>query len=173
MILSACSKWDTEPWLTGFTLTPYLKPQMEMIRQRGRQLPYNGNCKFTMSLMPKAIWNGAVLAESDQTEVVEGNHYFPPDTINKESSQVRLTTCRGKGLPVTSIEVDGQVNKDAAWTIQPREKAKTLRVMWRFGGKSRGLGGYYRGELANGCPLDIAAPLTQASDLAKTGCKLL
>ncbi len=68
--------------------------------------------------MPKAIWNGAVLAESDKCVVVEGNQYFPPDAINKEYFQEsnNHTTCPWKGVAsYYSIEVDGQVNKDAAW----------------------------------------------------------
>lgn len=68
--------------------------------------------------MPKAIWNGAVLAESDRTEVVEGNHYFPPEAIDRQYFQESSThtTCPWKGLAsYYNIEVDGQVNKDAAW----------------------------------------------------------
>jgi len=53
--------------------------------------------------MPSAIWNGAVLAESDQTEVVEGNHYLRLTMINKEYFQSSQThDMRGKGLPVTT-----------------------------------------------------------------------
>ncbi len=68
--------------------------------------------------MPKAIWNGAVLAESSSTEVVEGNHYFPPDSINKQyfTESNTHTSCPWKGTAsYYSIQVDGQVNKDAAW----------------------------------------------------------
>ena len=66
----------------------------------------------------KAIWNGAVLAESEKTEVVEGNHYFPPDSIHrryfKESGT--HTTCGWKGrASYYDLVVDGQENKDAAW----------------------------------------------------------
>ena len=68
--------------------------------------------------MPKAIWNNAVLAESDRCEVVEGNQYFPPDSINQQylkSSQTH-TTCPWKGIAsYYDIEVEGKVNKDAAW----------------------------------------------------------
>ena len=66
----------------------------------------------------KAIWNGAVLADSDKTIVVEGNHYFPSDTINREYFQESSThtTCPWKGeASYYNIVVDGQVNKDAAW----------------------------------------------------------
>jgi uncharacterized protein (DUF427 family) len=70
---------------------------------------------FTMS---KAIWSGAVLAESDHCEVVEGNYYFPATAINtayfKESNT--HTTCPWKGVAsYYDIVVDGKVNKDAAW----------------------------------------------------------
>lgn len=68
--------------------------------------------------MPKAIWNGAVLAESDKCVVVENNQYFPPDAINKEyfKDSSTHTTCPWKGVAsYYTIEVQGQVNKDAAW----------------------------------------------------------
>ncbi|MGB3207600.1 MAG: DUF427 domain-containing protein [Crinalium sp.] len=80
--------------------------------------------------MPKAIWNGAVLAESDRCIVVEGNQYFPPDAINKQYFQESSThtSCPWKGLAsYYSIEVDGQVNKDAAWYYpQAKDKAKNI-----------------------------------------------
>jgi uncharacterized protein (DUF427 family) len=66
----------------------------------------------------KAIWNNAVLAESDDTVVVEGNHYFPADSINKEffaPSQTH-TVCGWKGTAsYYDVVVDGETNKDAAW----------------------------------------------------------
>lgn len=66
----------------------------------------------------KAVWNGATLAESDETIVVEGNHYFPANTIKREyfhESQGH-TVCHWKGLAsYFDIEVDGKVNHDAAW----------------------------------------------------------
>lgn len=80
--------------------------------------------------MPKAIWNGAVLAESDRTEVVEGNHYFPPEAINKQffTDSSTHTTCGWKGVAsYYSIEVDGQINKDAAWYYpEPKDSAKKI-----------------------------------------------
>jgi uncharacterized protein (DUF427 family) len=88
--------------------------------------------------MPKAIWNGAVLAESDKCEVVEGNQYFPPDAIKteyfKESST--HTTCPWKGVAsYYDVVVDGQVNKDAAWYYpQTKEAAKNIEgyvAFWR------------------------------------------
>ncbi|MEO6391448.1 MAG: DUF427 domain-containing protein [Pyrinomonadaceae bacterium] len=66
----------------------------------------------------KAIWNGVVLAESDATEVVEGNHYFPADSIKKEYFQPSEThtTCGWKGeASYYTIAVNGQTNPDAAW----------------------------------------------------------
>ena len=68
--------------------------------------------------MPRAIWNGEVLADSDQTEVVEGNHYFPPDSLRREFFQESQTTsvCGWKGTAqYYDVVVDGQVNNDAAW----------------------------------------------------------
>ena len=68
--------------------------------------------------MAKAVWNGAVLAESDKTEVVEGNHYFPPESLNKQYFQPSETTsvCGWKGTAnYYTLEVDGETNADAAW----------------------------------------------------------
>jgi uncharacterized protein (DUF427 family) len=68
--------------------------------------------------MARAVWNGAVLAESDRTVVVENNHYFPADSIRKEffrPSQTH-TVCVWKGTAsYYNVEVNGQVNRDAAW----------------------------------------------------------
>lgn len=80
--------------------------------------------------MPKAIWNGTVLAESDRTEVVEGNHYFPADAIKQQyfKDSDYHTSCPWKGkASYYSIEVDGQVNKDAAWYYpQAKDAAKNI-----------------------------------------------
>ncbi|XZN90314.1 MAG: DUF427 domain-containing protein [Microcoleus sp.] len=80
--------------------------------------------------MPKAIWNGAVLAESDKCEVVENNLYFPPDAIKREyfKDSSTHTTCGWKGVAsYYSIEVGGQVNKDAAWYYPtPKDAAKNI-----------------------------------------------
>jgi uncharacterized protein (DUF427 family) len=68
--------------------------------------------------MPRAVWNGAVLAESDRTEVVEGNHYFPPGSIRTEHfrESASHTVCSWKGTAsYYDIEVAGRVNRDAAW----------------------------------------------------------
>ena len=81
--------------------------------------------------MAKAIWNGVVLAESDNTEVVEGNQYFPPDSVKREYFKESSThsTCPWKGLAsYYSIEVNGQENKDAAWYYpQPKDAAKQIK----------------------------------------------
>ncbi len=66
----------------------------------------------------KAIWNGQILAESDKTIVIEGNHYFPPESINDDyfKSSDTHTTCPWKGLAsYYSLDVHGEINKDAAW----------------------------------------------------------
>lgn len=88
--------------------------------------------------MPKAIWNGVVLAESDHTERVEGNHYFPPDAINWDLVQKSEThsTCFWKGQAnYYNVEVDGKVNKDAAWYYpEPSEAAAKIKdhvAFWR------------------------------------------
>lgn len=68
--------------------------------------------------MKKAIWNGKVIAESDQTIVIEGNHYFPPSSIKDEffKETDTHTVCPWKGTAsYYSITVDGKENKDAAW----------------------------------------------------------
>ena len=68
--------------------------------------------------MARATWNGATLAQSDRTVVVEGNHYFPPDSIRREYFQPsdQRTTCPWKGeAGYHHVEVDGEVNRDAAW----------------------------------------------------------
>lgn len=66
----------------------------------------------------KAIWNGQVLAESEDTLVVENNHYFPPQSINSDffKSSDTHTNCPWKGVAsYYTVEVNGESNKDAAW----------------------------------------------------------
>jgi uncharacterized protein (DUF427 family) len=68
--------------------------------------------------MPRAIWNGNVIAESDKFEIVEGNVYFPPDTIKREffKPSDTHTVCPWKGTAsYYTVDVDGKQNKDAAW----------------------------------------------------------
>ncbi|AKV66306.1 hypothetical protein N0824_04038 [Microcystis sp. 0824] len=88
--------------------------------------------------MAKAIWNGAVVAESDNCEIVEGNYYFPPDTIKAEYFQPSNThtICSWKGeASYYTLRVDGQDNKDAAWYYpDPKPKAQNIKgyiAFWR------------------------------------------
>ena len=79
----------------------------------------------------KAIWNGAVLAESDDTVVVEGNHYFPPEALNRayfvESDH--HTRCPWKGLAsYYTIAVEGERNANAAWYYpDPSDAARQIK----------------------------------------------
>jgi uncharacterized protein (DUF427 family) len=88
--------------------------------------------------MPKAVWNGAVIAESDRCEVVEGNQYFPPDAVKQEYLQPSdtHTVCGWKGTAsYYSLVVDGEVNKDAAWYYpEPKSAASNIKgyvAFWR------------------------------------------
>lgn len=68
--------------------------------------------------MVQAVWNGVVIADSDDTIVVEGNHYFPPASVKSEhfTASDKTTTCSWKGLAnYYTVVVDGQENPDAAW----------------------------------------------------------
>lgn len=80
--------------------------------------------------MPKALWNGAILAQSDRCELVEGNHYFPSDSINRKyfKESKTHTTCSWKGVAsYYHIEVDGKINEDAAWYYpEPKEAARNI-----------------------------------------------
>jgi uncharacterized protein (DUF427 family) len=86
----------------------------------------------------KAVWNDAILAESDKTVVVEGNHYFPPESIKREyfRSSDKHTTCPWKGLAsYYHVRVGEQINEDAAWYYpEPKEAAKSITnyvAFWR------------------------------------------
>lgn len=80
--------------------------------------------------MAKAIWEGAVLAESDKTVEVEGNQYFPPDSIKKEYFKASGThsVCPWKGTAsYYDVEVNGKRNADAAWYYpQPKPAASQI-----------------------------------------------
>jgi uncharacterized protein (DUF427 family) len=68
--------------------------------------------------MARATWNGTVIAESDNTVVVEGNHYFPKDSVRADVLTTSQThsVCPWKGTAsYYSVVVDGQTNPDAAW----------------------------------------------------------
>ena len=79
----------------------------------------------------RAIWQDTVLAESDETVVVEGNHYFPADSINRAYFQQSNThtTCPWKGeASYYNVVVDGQVNNDAAWYYpEPKQAASNIK----------------------------------------------
>ncbi len=80
--------------------------------------------------MPKAIWNGTVIAESDEFETVERNIYFPPSALNKEffHDSPTHTTCGWKGVAsYYHVVVNGETNTDAAWYYPaPKEEAKNI-----------------------------------------------
>ena len=80
--------------------------------------------------MPKATWNGVVIAESDDTQLVEGNHYFPPDSIKKEyfKDSTDTSLCPWKGTAsYYDVEVNGEVNAGAAWYYPtPKDAAKHI-----------------------------------------------
>ena len=88
--------------------------------------------------MARAVWNGAVIAESDRFELVEGNVYFPPEAVNPaflRPSQA-TTTCPWKGMAsYHDLVVDGQVNAGAAWYYaDPKPAAANIRghiAFWR------------------------------------------
>ena len=80
--------------------------------------------------MAKAIWHGKVIAESPKFEIVEGNVYFPPETIDKNFFKDSATTsvCHWKGTAhYFTVAVDGDENKDAAW-YYPEPKAEAAQI---------------------------------------------
>jgi uncharacterized protein (DUF427 family) len=88
--------------------------------------------------MAKAIWENTVLAESDKTVSVEGNFYFPPDSVRHEffNASTTTTTCPWKGkASYYSLEVNGKKNPDAAWYYpNPSKEASQIKdhvAFWR------------------------------------------
>ena len=81
--------------------------------------------------MVQAIWNDKVIAESDETIVVEGNHYFPPSAVNEEllADASSHTTCPWKGVAsYYDVVVDGKINGGAAWYYpQPKPAASEIK----------------------------------------------
>ncbi|MEU4341031.1 DUF427 domain-containing protein [Nocardia sp. NPDC023852] len=80
--------------------------------------------------MATAIWHGRVLATSDDTIVVEGNHYFPPDSVHSEFFQPSdtNTVCPWKGTAsYYTVVVDGESNPDAAW-YYPNPKSEAAQI---------------------------------------------
>ncbi|HRC00569.1 MAG: DUF427 domain-containing protein [Candidatus Lutibacillus vidarii] len=86
----------------------------------------------------RATWKGVTLAESDATVVVEGNHYFPPDSVNRSvmRDSATHTVCPWKGTAsYLTVVVDGEENRDAAWYYpEPKDAAKQITghvAFWR------------------------------------------
>ena len=81
--------------------------------------------------MSRAIWEGVVLAETDQCVVVEGNHYFPPASIKREyfKPSDKTTVCSWKGVAsYYHVEVNGKSNPNAAWYYpEPKEAAQEIK----------------------------------------------
>ncbi len=79
----------------------------------------------------KAIWNNQIIAESDDTIVIEGNHYFPIESVNKSylKDSATHTICPWKGqASYYTLEVDGLENADAVWYYpEPKEAAKGIK----------------------------------------------
>jgi uncharacterized protein (DUF427 family) len=88
--------------------------------------------------MARATWNGEVIAESDRFELVEGNVYFPPESVKSEylRPSETHTTCWWKGeASYYSLEVDGETNQDAAWyypvASDAAKKVEGFVAFWR------------------------------------------
>jgi uncharacterized protein (DUF427 family) len=86
----------------------------------------------------KAVWSGIVVAESNKTIVIEGNHYFPPESINRQyfMESTTRTTCPWKGeASYYHLVVNGKKKEDAAWYYPaPKEEAKDIAdyvAFWR------------------------------------------
>ena len=81
--------------------------------------------------MAQAIWNNTVVAESDNTEVVEGNHYFPPDSLRREffRENSHTTVCGWKGTAnYFDIVIDDSTNEGAAWYYaDPKPEAANIK----------------------------------------------
>jgi uncharacterized protein (DUF427 family) len=78
----------------------------------------------------QAIWNGVVIAESDKTVIVEGNHYFPPESVKKEffKPSEHTSVCSWKGdCRYYTLEVDGKLNENAAW-YYPQPKSAAAQI---------------------------------------------
>lgn len=86
--------------------------------------------------MATATWNGVTIAQSDETVVVENNHYFPRSSVRADILRESATTtfCPWKGTAsYVSIEVDGQTNADAAWFYpEPMDAAAQIKDHFAF-----------------------------------------
>jgi uncharacterized protein (DUF427 family) len=130
--------------------------------------------------MTTATWNGATIAESDKTVVVEGNHYFPPESIRKEFLQrsSRTSRCPWKGIArYYSLVVDGKTNEDAAWYYpEPSTAAVNIKDYVAFwtgltsGSARRRPPGSTRGS--NRARTTLAGTWYQGRAIAETAAKL-
>ncbi|HEV8520737.1 MAG TPA: DUF427 domain-containing protein [Burkholderiales bacterium] len=81
--------------------------------------------------MPRAVWHGTVIAQSDRCELVEGNPYFPPDAVKREylRDSATHTVCGWKGTAnYYDVVVDGEANHDAAWYYpEPKPAAHNIK----------------------------------------------
>lgn len=101
------------------------------------EMPENGKPQPARNLV-RALWNGEIIAESDQTIVIEGNHYFPVESVAsaKLLASDTKTICGWKGeASYYSIRVGDSTNKDAAWYYaEPKEAAREIKgriAFWR------------------------------------------
>lgn len=89
-----------------------------------------------MEKIMKAIWNGNIIAESEDTVQIEGNHYFPIDSVKKEYliKSKTETVCPWKGTAnYYSININDDINKDSAWYYpEPKDAAKPIKNMIAF-----------------------------------------
>lgn len=103
---------------------------MSTIRQAIREF-MGGDPRVTAAAAVQATWNGAVLAESDRTVVIEGNHYFPPEDVNREYLEPsgRHSFCFWKGrASYYDVVVDGDRNRAAAWYYpSPSPAARSIK----------------------------------------------
>jgi uncharacterized protein (DUF427 family) len=88
--------------------------------------------------MVQARWNGATIADSDATIVIEGNHYFPPDAVDRKFLQAtaETTVCPWKGTArYFTVIVNGALNENAAWAYpNPKPEAERIQdylAFWR------------------------------------------
>ena len=86
--------------------------------------------------MARASWNGVVIAESDHCEIVEGNHYFPPESVRRDAlrESATHTTCGWKGIAsYYDVVVGGKTNHDAAWYYSdPKPAAQNIAAYIAF-----------------------------------------
>ncbi len=95
-----------------------------------------GNTSVNLEVSMRAIWKGKIIAESDDTIIIESNHYFPKSSIVSEyfSESNKSTHCPWKGeASYLSITINGEINQDAAWYYPaPKDSAKEISGMVAF-----------------------------------------